>query len=221
MNSNLNEIVCIVDRSGSMGSIAKDAIGGFNTFLADQKTLPGEAKLSLVLFDNEYLLPVDNQPIQSVEPLTDRTFVPRGSTALFDAIGRTITTIGERLAKTIEADRPAQVIVAILTDGEENASHEYGRERIAEMIKHQQEAYNWQFIFLAANMDAFAQASALNIPVSNAANFVADAVGTRNAYDTISNLTTSYRVGNNSGNSAFVTDDKTTAPSKKPVGNHR
>lgn len=193
MKNNLNEIVCIVDRSGSMSSIASDAIGGFNRFLADQQALPGEARLSLVLFDHEYQLAVDNTPIQSVAPLTDKTFVPRGQTALYDAVGRAITSVGARLARTQEHERPAQVIVAILTDGLENHSKEYDRQRVAEMIKHQQERYTWQFIFLAANMDAFAEASALNIPTMNTANFAATGVGTRRAYETISELTASYR----------------------------
>lgn len=193
MKNDLTEIDCILDRSGSMASIAADAIGGFNTFLASQKALPGEARLSLVLFDHEYQLAIDNTPIQSVEPLSNKTFVPRGQTALYDAIGRTITAVGARLARTQEHERPAQVIVAILTDGMENHSKEYSRERVAEMILHQQEAYAWQFIFLAANMDAFAEASALNIPTMNTANFAATGVGTRRAYETISELTASYR----------------------------
>jgi len=163
MDKNLSEIVCIVDRSGSMATIAADAIGGFNTFLAEQKKLPGEAQFTLVLFDTEYLVPVANQPIQSVEPLTNKTFVPRGGTALLDAIGRTIATIGVRLGKTPESERPAHVIVVILTDGEENSSHEYSHSRIASMIQHQQDKYNWHFVYLGVGIDAFAASRSFNM----------------------------------------------------------
>lgn len=204
MNPNLNLIACVLDRSGSMGRIRTDAIGGFNTFLAEQKKLPGQAKLTLVLFDDQYEVPHDSVDIQAVPDLTNATYVPRGSTALLDAVGRTIDNIGARLANTSEHDRPAQVIAAILTDGLENASKEYTRERVATMIKHQQEQYGWQFVFLGANMDAFAEAKALNIPVHNTANFTADAAGTRTAYESISSLTSSYRVGNTAGQGEAV-----------------
>lgn len=196
MNIDLNEIVCIIDRSGSMASIKQDAIGGFNTFLEAQKALPGAANLTLILFDTAYEVIVDNKNILQVEPLNDKTFVPRGSTALLDAIGRAITSIGERLSNTPEALRPAQVIVAILTDGEENSSLKYTNSRVAKMIKHQQEVYNWQFIFLAANQDAFATGGALNIPAANTANFAATRQGTQTAYETVNNLTASYRTSN-------------------------
>lgn len=171
MNNNLTEIVCVLDRSGSMASLTNDAIGGFNSFLDEQKKLPGDARLSLILFDHEYIVQADNAPIQQVEPLTAQTYVPRGSTALLDAIGRAITNVGERLTKTSERDRPSKVIVVILTDGEENASHEYTKQRIADMIKHQQEQYNWRFVYLGVAVDAFADARAFNIP----ANYVTSA----------------------------------------------
>ena len=106
MNAQLTEIGFILDRSGSMASMAKEAIGGFNAFLESQQKLPGEAKLTLVLFDHEYIVAHSRRPIKDVPPLDDHTYVPRGSTALLDAIGRTINTIGERLDKTLHAERP-------------------------------------------------------------------------------------------------------------------
>jgi uncharacterized protein YegL len=108
---NHTEIVCIIDRSGSMESIKTDAIGGFNTFLEAQKKLAGTASISLVLFDNEYETPIQNTDIKSVEPLTEKTFVPRGSTALLDAVGRTVNEVGTRLASIQEQERPEKVIV--------------------------------------------------------------------------------------------------------------
>jgi uncharacterized protein YegL len=185
------EIACVIDRSGSMSAIRNDAIGGFNTFLAEQKAVPGEAKLTLVLFDHEYFVLHDAVDIQNVPALKTEDFVPRGTTALFDAVGRTIDSIGARLDKA--ATKPDKVIVVILTDGVENASHDYERSRIAEMIKHQQEKYSWEFVFLAANQDAFKAADALNIKSSNTAGFTASSVGTRSAYTLASNMTKGYR----------------------------
>ena len=136
MKERLTEIISIVDRSGSMQSILDDAIGGFNTFLAAQQRQPGQAKLSLILFDNEYQVVHQAVDIQQVEPLNQDTYVPRGSTALLDAVGKTIDAVGERLAATPESERPSQVIVSILTDGYENASQTYSKPKVAEMIKH-------------------------------------------------------------------------------------
>ena len=125
MKEGLTEIISIVDRSGSMQSILDDAIGGFNTFLAAQQRQPGEAKLSLILFDHEYQVVQQAVDIQQVEPLNQDTYVPRGSTALLDAVGKTIDAVGERLAATAESERPSQVIISILTDGYENARQTY------------------------------------------------------------------------------------------------
>lgn len=181
MNDNLSEIICIVDRSGSMGSIRSDAIGGFNVFLEDQKKAPGEAHLSLVLFNDQYELVHDHVDIQRVPELNEETYQPSGTTALLDAVGRTIDRVGQRLAKTAEHDKPCKVIVAILTDGLENASSDYSRAKIAEMIEHQQKVYSWEFIFLAANQDAIATASSMSIHAKDAISFDATGEGVRNA----------------------------------------
>lgn len=181
MRADLTEIAFVLDRSGSMNPIAGDAIGGFNTFLASQQALPGEARLTLVLFDHEYLVVHDNVAIRQVPSLDAKTFVPRGMTALLDAVGRTIDDVGVRLAATPEDQRPAKVIVAILTDGQENASRDYTFSRVAGMIKHQQEKYSWEFLFLAANQDAIAAAGALSIGAKDAIAFQATAQGIRHA----------------------------------------
>lgn len=140
---NHTEIICVVDRSGSMKKIKDDAIGGFNSFLASQKEVPGSASLTLVLFDNHYDLIHNNVPIQDVKELDDKTYVPRGTTALFNAIGKTIDDIGIRLANTTEDERPNKILFIILTDGDENASRFYDQEKINHMISHQTEKYNW------------------------------------------------------------------------------
>ena len=134
--------------------MAKEAIGGFNGFLESQQKLPGDARFTLVLFDHEYIVKYDERPIKDVPPLDEHTYVPRGTTALLDAIGRTIKTIGERLDKTPEPERTGKVIVAILNDGLENASQEFKPKQIRSMIEHQREKYAWEFIYLGANQDA-------------------------------------------------------------------
>ena len=120
MNKPLTEIVFILDRSGSMQSMVEPAISGFNRLLREQQQVPGHARFTLVLFDDQYELPFHSVPIEEVVELDTTTFVPRGSTALLDAIGRTIDELGKKLSNTPAADRPDQVIIAILTDGEEN-----------------------------------------------------------------------------------------------------
>lgn len=186
MNNQLTEILFVLDRSGSMGSVRNDAIGGFNTFLEDQKKQPGAARLTLVLFDTTYTVVHDGADLRAVPPLTEVTYAPRGGTAMLDAIGRGIVTVGERLARTPEAERPGKVIVAILTDGEENCSREYSPGMIARLIKQQREEYSWEFLFLAANIDATTTAAALNIDPGQSVAFAATSFGTQVAFESFS-----------------------------------
>jgi Mg-chelatase subunit ChlD len=157
------DIAFILDRSGSMQSMAEEAIGGFNAFLKEQQKEAGGARLSLILFDHEYTPIVENSPIDQVEPIDEKTYEPRGMTALLDAMGRTIDDLGEQLAAMPEEERPGTVIVVTLTDGLENASKDYTREKVAERIKHQEEKYSWEFIFLGAHMDSIDEAEAFGI----------------------------------------------------------
>lgn len=175
------EIVCILDRSGSMSTLRDDAIGGFNTFLDAQQKLPGEASLTLVLFDHDYVSVLDAVPVAKAEPLTTATYVPRGSTALLDAVGRTLDDTEARMSALTEAERPARVLVCILTDGLENASREYTRDGIRTMIEARQKQ-GWAFEFLAANQDAFAEAGSLGIGGDYAFRFVNDGAGIRQAF---------------------------------------
>ena len=181
MNPDLTEIACILDRSGSMESIREDAIGGFNAFLKAKQGQSGQARLTLVLFDNEYEVPENGVPLSGVKPLDSTTFVPRGTTALYDAIGRTINEVGARLARLPEAERPAKVVVAILTDGQENSSTEFTRDTVRSMIDHQRTAYSWDFVYLAANQDAVTAARDIAIPAPAAFQFQADKAGIINA----------------------------------------
>lgn len=194
MKENLTELVFILDRSGSMRSMENEAIGGFNAFLEEQKKLPGEAKLTLVLFDHEYCVLYNGRDIKSVEPLCDRTYIPRGTTALLDAIGRAVDDVGRRLHETPENERPSKILVSILTDGLENASKDYTKRKINEMITHQREKYSWEFMFLAANQDAIAEGMDLGISGNMSFNYCSTAVGgTYKAMDTLCRATTSYR----------------------------
>lgn len=171
MNDQLTEIAFILDRSGSMQALVEPAIVGFNRLLREQQQEPGSARFTLVLFDDRYEVPVKSLPIAEVVELDTTTFVPRGGTALLDAIGYTIDGLGKRLAETPEADRPGQVIVAILTDGMENASHQFSWADISKLIHHQTEKYQWKFLFLGANQDAIATAARMNIRAVDSSNF--------------------------------------------------
>jgi hypothetical protein len=179
INTHYSEIAFVLDRSGSMECCQQAAIAGFNQFLDDQQKTEGLAKLTLVLFDDEYLVAVSSVPAQEVVPLADDTYQPRGCTALLDAIGKTVDDLGLRLAALAEKDRPGQVIVAILTDGLENASQRFNWKEIAGKIKHQTDTYKWIFLFLGANQDAIATAANLSIAANNAASYVADTAGSR------------------------------------------
>lgn len=182
MKQELTEVISIVDRSGSMYSIADDAIGGFNAFLAAQQDVPGEAKLSLILFSNDYQIVHDAIDIKQVEPLTRETFVTAGSTALLDAVGKTIEAVKERLTALPEDEQPVQVIFSIMTDGQENASQYYSLEKVASMVKYQTEKHDWIFEFQAANMDAFAAARELSIDQDHVVQFEATNEGVREAF---------------------------------------
>lgn len=180
------EIIAILDRSGSMTAIQLEAIGGFNKFLADQQAAPGEATMTLVLFDDHYEVPVQDTPVKSVAPLTMETFVPRGMTALNDAIGRTLTSLVAR--------SPERAIVVILTDGMENASREFQQPQVKSLIE-QVRAKGYQVVYLAANQDAFQVGAGLGVLRSATANFAATGAGVTKAYNMASSTTLDYRSG--------------------------
>ncbi len=193
MRDDLAEIAVVMDVSGSMDSVKNDAIGGFNSFLKEQQALQGEARLTLVLFNTESRTIYDGVPISQVRPLSESTYVPNGFTALFDAVGDAVDVIGERLAGTPEDERPGKVIVAIITDGEENSSKRFTSARIKEMIGHQQSTYNWHFLFLAANQDAVLAGGTIGIKAGNCVSYTSDSIGTKTAYGVISSFTTKMR----------------------------
>lgn len=187
------QIICILDRSGSMAdkNIIVEAINGFNNFLDEQKKLKDKATLTVALFDDRYELLYDDVDIQKVEKITKDTWSPRGMTALYDAIGKTITTVKANRAK-LGSEKPDKVLVCIVTDGLENASQEYHRDGIKKLIK-ECENEDWNFIYLAANQDAFAVGSGFGISGGNTYAFVATADGAQNMSMTLNNATVSYR----------------------------
>lgn len=194
---NKTDITIILDRSGSMASVKDDTIGGFNNFLSEQQKIEGEAVLSLVQFDDQYETVYLDKDINSAAKLTDATFQPRGMTALFDAVGRTINSVGQRLAALSEAERPDKILLVIMTDGFENSSREFNAAKVGEMIKHQRDVYNWQFMFIGANQDAVLSAEAINIPAAAALTYAANEQGTRAAYSMMAKKVGNYRMSNN------------------------
>jgi uncharacterized protein YegL len=170
MKKDLAELIVILDESGSMGSVVSDTIGGFNTFLDTHQKLPGEAKLTLVKFDTKYDIVYNGLDVRKVPALNNKTYAPGGMTALLDAVGRTIDEVGKRLDKTPEDEKPEKVIFMIITDGEENSSHEYTKEQVKEKTEHQKNNYAWEFVFLGADQDAWSNAQAMGI--NRSVNFV-------------------------------------------------
>ena len=193
MKKGLTEMVFIIDRSGSMGGLEKDTIGGFNSMLKEQQAVEGEAVVTTVLFDNRYELLHDRIDIRAVSPLTEKNYTVGGNTALLDALGKTIRKIRDVQEHTAENYRAEKVLFIIITDGEENASREYSAERIKARIEYQKQKYGWEFVFFGANMDAVLEAEKLGISAEYAQNYRADASGTSTAYSAISAISTAYR----------------------------
>jgi hypothetical protein len=152
-NSNKTAIAVLMDRSGSMRLIRTDAEGAVNAFIDKQRELDGECTVRLAQFDTEYEDVYLSTDINNVE---DYSLLPRGATALTDGIGKLVVDFGEELAALPEDDRPGTVVVVIVTDGQENASHEYTAKAVKALIEEQKNKYNWDFVFLAAGQDAIA-----------------------------------------------------------------
>lgn len=208
MKKNSVEAVLVIDRSGSMSSIKKSTIDSINEFLNSLRTNGLETKVTLVQFDNKYEVQVDGTLVNLVQDLNESTFVPRGMTALHDAIGKTINTVGERLSKTKEEDRPEKLMFVIITDGFENASHEFDSSKIKSMIAHQKLKYNWNFVFLGANQDAIFTAQQFGIRSDSAISYAANSLGVQNVGASLRNYNTLYY---NGGSAKFTEEDRMNA----------
>lgn len=216
MNENLTDITIVLDRSGSMASVRSDTMGSFNTFLEDQKKVEGAANISLVQFDDQYEPNYTSVNIQEAEKLNEETYVPRGMTALHDAIGMTVNNAGRRLESLDASARPGRVIFVILTDGFENSSKEYSKEKVFEMIKHQKEKYNWQFLFLGANQDAIQAGAGYGISQGQSMTYAASGAGVTNTFKSLSrNISSSRKMDyvdyNSTGVENFSDEDRDSA----------
>ena len=192
MNNELTRIVFVLDRSGSMHDIRDDAIGGFNSFIEEQSKVAGKAEVTLIQFDHEYDIVYSGKPIEEVEPLSRDTYLPRGSTALLDAIGTAVTTASGDISKLADEDKPGNVIIAVFTDGFENHSREYTKARIEELVNEQTKA-GWLFMYLSSDLGAVADASGYGFAVNNIYVFEKNAGDVKNVYDKLSNSSTCYR----------------------------
>ena len=186
-------MVFILDRSGSMAGLEADTIGGYNSMLAKQKALEGEALVSTVLFDHASTVICDRMPLSKVSEMTEEEYFVRGCTALLDAVGGAIHHIGNVHKYAREEDRPEKTVIVITTDGMENASKTYTYGRVQEMIKRQTEKYGWEFLFLGANIDAKAEAGRLGIDEKRAVKYHSDKKGTALNYKVVGEAIAEFR----------------------------
>ncbi|MFA7673526.1 MAG: vWA domain-containing protein [Clostridia bacterium] len=193
MKKGLTELVFILDKSGSMGGLETDTIGGYNSMLAKQQALEGECYITTVLFDNKYELLHDRIDIKAVSAITFKQYTVGGSTALLDAIGITINKIGNVQKHTADDYRAEKVMFIIITDGQENSSHEYTSDKVKALIEQQKTKYGWEFLFLGANIDAVETASRFGIASNRAQNYHADSKGVKLNYFMMSNAVASFR----------------------------
>lgn len=187
------EILVIMDKSGSMWNTAKDARGGFNSFLTEQRKVEGTCRMSLTQFDTSFNVCYEGTPIVEVEELTEKTYKPGGGTALLDAVGNTINAAVQRIEKLDKSERPDKVFVVIITDGEENSSEEHTLETIKKMIDEQKEE-GWEFIFIGANIDAFAAGHSFGVGAASTLQYDATSKGTKAAYASLSGGLTRARL---------------------------
>ena len=216
--NNLTELVFILDRSGSMAGLEDDTIGGYNSVIARQKKELGEALVTTVLFDDQVEILHDRVNLKQLSPISEQDYFVRGSTALLDAVGKTINRIVRTERQTSDDLRADKVMFVIITDGMENASREYNFEKVKTMIQHEKEKYGWEFVFLGANMDAVSAAADIGISSNRSANYNPDKMGTRLNYEAINSVVSELRMNNNVGEEwkTFIDEDfKTRGKGKK------
>jgi hypothetical protein len=183
-NPDLMLIAALLDRSGSMQSIAGDTRGGFDAFIASQRGQTGATVVTLAQFDDKYEMVYQNRAVDDVPALA---LDPRGTTALLDAIGRFISEIGSGLAALPENQRPGSVTMVVLTDGHENASKEWTKESVQKLISQQEQEYGWDFVFLGANMDAVDVGQQIGFAPDRAMTYAASDAGVSGAFGSMSN----------------------------------
>ncbi|HTM86395.1 MAG TPA: VWA domain-containing protein [Mycobacterium sp.] len=207
-NPDLSLIAALLDRSGSMQSIADDMRGGFDAYLAGERTQTGRTVVTLAQFDDRYQLVYQNRPVAEVPPLT---LEPRGTTALLDAIGRFITEVGSGLAALPEDDRPGDVTVLEMTDGMENASKEWTKDAVQQLVSQQENAYSWDFVFLGANMDAVDVGTDLGFAPGKSLTYDASPAGVSGAFSSVAAYRQRRRASPSAGSVAFDDEDRNRA----------
>lgn len=198
MKKGLTEIVFILDRSGSMGGLESDTIGGYNSMIDKQNKEEGEALISTVLFDDKIEVLHDRVPLDKVGHITDKQYYVRGCTALLDAVGSAIHHIGNVHKYAREEDVPEKTLFIITTDGMENASREYDYGKVKKMVERQKEKYGWEFIFLGANIDAVAVADRFGVDKSRAVRYECDGAGTQLNFKVMSKMVSCARAAKSS-----------------------
>ncbi len=188
MKKNLTEIVFILDRSGSMGGLEADTIGGYNSMIAKQKKEEGDAVITTVLFDDRVEILHDRKDLKTVEKITDEDYFVRGCTALLDAVGCTIKHISDVQKEVAEEERPDKTLFIITTDGMENASKKYTYEKVKKMVEKKKKKNHWEFIFLGANIDAVSVADKFGVSKNRAVRYQCDSAGTALNFDVMSKM---------------------------------
>lgn len=195
MKKNYTSIIVLIDKSGSMEPLKAETISGYNSFIEDHQKVDGECTVTLVQFDDRYEENYSFLNIHDIMPLNEYTYKPRGWTKLRDAMGRLIKETGEKFDNMKEEDRPEKVIFAIITDGQDNQSSEFSKTDIKKMVEHQENKYNWEFIYLAANQNAVLEGGTIGIKASKASQFEATGQGVTQMYNKMSANTIAYRTG--------------------------
>lgn len=188
-------ITFVLDRSGSMETVKSDTIGGFNAFLDEQKKVAGECTVTLVQFDTLYDVVYNAKPLRDVPHLTTETFQPRGATALLDATGRAINETGAALSALPDGERPARIVFVVLTDGYENSSKEFTADKIKSMLEHQRDVYQWEFVYLGADQNAWDTAKLYGFTQANVAAYAGTSAGVNAAFAATASNAASYRSG--------------------------
>jgi hypothetical protein len=193
MKKNLSHLIFLVDRSGSMQSIKTDMIGGFNSFIKSQKELPAECVVSFYQFDDIYESVFEKISLKDLPDLTEDTYIPRGCTALHDALGKTIKSYGEYLTTLSEDQRPERILVVTITDGLDNVSNTFSLDQVRQSIRLQKETYGWDFVFLGSNIDAWGTGDALGVDQRSVLQFASSGPSVKAAFTSLSKGTSNYR----------------------------
>lgn len=197
MKKNSTFIVMLVDKSGSMSLIKQGAIDGFNNFIKAQLEIKEDALATVCLFDSTHTYIVDKQPLEDVTLLDNSNYIPRGSTALNDALGNTISKVSQQIVSMSEKKRPSKVIFCVISDGEENASIEFSQGKIKSLIEYRKEHFKWDFVFIGANQDIRKTREAYSFDVKATFAFDATLKGVQDGYDKLSSYVTTVRSSNN------------------------